>query len=238
MGQKVTDQELGSKTQGGDTPGSSGRRGASSSSGARWAGLKDASCTVDAGRPLALLEPSQCPMMALFAAYTGKAVLIRSDPTFTPNEASADGSSPASGGCDRPGSSTASCGGQDGMFTHGSQGGLSGGSVLPGVEGSGDDVRGGEAGGAAARGPAGDVSEGVWAGARDGCPLATTERPAAWLCSGGPLSRRWWRAAVAAVHCGMDDIEHTTARAGLRMVQNALDVSHIMPSRSPGEAAQ
>ncbi len=34
----------------------------------------------------------------------------------------------------------------------------------------------------------------------------TAEARWAWLCDGGPLARRWWRAAVAAVHCGLDQI--------------------------------
>ncbi len=58
--------------------------------------------------------------------------------------------------------------------------------------------------------------------------------PGSWLRDGGPLARRWWRAAVAAVHCVMDELVGSKDEA--RSVYQVLDPSLAMPVSDPGGA--
>ncbi len=57
--------------------------------------------------------------------------------------------------------------------------------------------------------------------------------PASWLGDGGPLARRWWRAAVAAVHCALDEPGDLTNHC--HTASNVLDLSSYMEEWGVGE---
>ncbi len=59
-------------------------------------------------------------------------------------------------------------------------------------------------------------------------------RNAAWLGDGGPLARRWWRAAVAAVHCALDEMDAVGPRPAAGSLDKVLDLSLATPGRNPG----
>ncbi len=56
----------------------------------------------------------------------------------------------------------------------------------------------------------------------------------AWLANGGPLARRWWRAAVAAVHCALDELEAVGSIVAASFVDQVLDPSLAMPETDTG----
>ncbi len=72
------------------------------------------------------------------------------------------------------------------------------------------------------------------------CSLALMEsscgvgaRSVAWLRDGGPLARRWWRAAVAAVHCALDEMA-VGLRPAASSAHKVLDLSPTTSGPGPG----
>ncbi len=123
------------------------------------------------------------------------------------------------------------------------QGACGGGSGDGMQEAAAHDEAGGSAsvglsdGGRAGQGGIADTGSG--SGGRSSAAEETCGRggkgSGAWLGDGGPLARRWWRAAVAAVHCGMDEVEAVGSRVAFSCVDKVLDLSLAMPETDPGE---
>lgn len=57
-----------------------------------------------------------------------------------------------------------------------------------------------------------------------------------WIGGGGPLALRWWQAAVAAVHCRLDDMALDDAREAFKSLTPVLNLSLFMPPPGKGEA--
>ncbi len=208
--------------------------------------------------PTATLDPSQCPTLAM-RAMTCSLALMESSCGAGAGEACAGVSkgtgsgTGGSGGTDRmaspsgnadmgEGAGEAGGGGIDGQ---GACGGGSGdgmqeaaaheeadGNGGVGVSGHGDG-RAGQGGGAGAgtsSGGCGDAAEETYGSGSGG----GNKRPVAWLAKGGPLAQRWWRAAVAAVHCAMDEREAVGSQAVTSCVDRVLDLSLAMPVSDTG----
>ncbi len=132
------------------------------------------------------------------------------------------------------------CGARDGGSGIGMQG-----SSSPGEEAGGSasvELSGGGTGRQSGGADAGTGSGGCGEAAAEACSSGSgrhsgrgsgNERPVAFVRDGGPLARRWWRAAVAAVHCAMDELEAMgSSEAGL--LDQVLDPSLAMPETDTG----
>ncbi len=218
--------------------------------------------------PRATLAPSQCPELAMQAVVCSR-VLMESSCKAAGGGARAgarvlkgtSSGAGGSGGTDRIASSIGNT--AVGKEAEGPGGGSVDGSGCGArAGGSGDEPQGSskqgphtEAEGSAGVGVSGSGREGQGCGADTGdssgrCGDAAgaarssgsgsgEKRPAAWLCHGGPLARRWWRAAVAAVHCAVDELEGGGSGSGSRVaassVHQVLDLSLAMPVSDTGE---
>ncbi len=206
--------------------------------------------------PRATLDPNQCPALAVQAMSCSLELMDsscgagagESDARASKGTGSGAG---GSGGTDRIASSSGSAdmgegaaeaggGGIDGQGPCSSGSGNdmqeaaaheeAGGSASVGVSGSGTGGQGGGAGAGTSSGGCGDAAEETYGSGSGG----GKKRPVAWLAKGGPLARRWWRAAVAAVHCALDEREAVGSQAEASGVDQVLDPFLAMPETDPG----
>ncbi len=206
-----------------------------------------------ADRPRATLEPSQCPDLAMQAMACSLALMKSSCGAGAAagagaGEAEARVSKGTGGGTciirmdrfARLSGNIAAAERARGARGVGSGDGMQGSSSSPGeeahrsasvgVSGGGREGQGGGADTGTGSGGCGDVAEET----RGSGSGSGNQRPAAWLGDGGPLARRWWRAAAAAVHCAMDEREAVGSQAQARGVDQVLDLSPAMPVSDPG----
>ncbi len=152
-----------------------------------------ATCSTGVSR-LASLDVFYCPALAILALDCSRCILKSCCSEGASQEASDEGG--ASSDDDGDGS----CGGGSGSGGVGesSRGGIRDGESggMGSREGRGDGAGCSKGATVAKDGPPGDAGSAV--------SEAASESAAAWLHDGGPLARRWWRAAVAAVHCALD----------------------------------
>ncbi len=174
-----------------------------------------ATCSTGVYSRLASLDIDLCPALASLALDCSRCIV---------DSCCSAGASQGGRGVDRGGSGSGEGGvGKSGMGigSGGSREGESSGGRSR--EDGGVGVGNKEGATVAEDGPPGDSSCAVWG----------SENPAAWLGDGGPLARRWWRAAVAAVHCAVDQ----AAAVGLQVaVDGLLGPSLAVPVSDPGEA--
>ncbi len=167
--------------------------------------------------PRATLEPRRCPELAMQAMSCSRLLM--------------DSSCMAG---DRAGAGAAEAGTP---VLEGSGGGT-GRSRTPGIAGSSGNIAVGEGD----QGAGGGSLDRSWCGAQGGeggddtqgssSSSSNSMDTGAWLRDGGPLARRWWRAAVAAVHCAMDKLVGSQGEAFY--VHWLLDPSLAMPVPDPG----
>ncbi len=212
-----------------------------------------------ADRPRAMLDPSQCPSLAMQAMACSRALMEGSCGAGAgAGEAGARVSKGAGSGAgfsceiDRMASSSGKFGlrGGDreaGGGSHDRQGacgggngdGMQGGSS-PGEEAGGSasvGVRNGGTGGQAGGADTGAASGGCSTAAEEACGSGSGrggKGSGTWLGDGGPLAWRWWRAAVAAVHCALDEMDAVGPRPAAGSLDKVLDLSLATPESDPG----
>ncbi len=178
--------------------GSSSR--SSSSKGRIAGGTAGPSCGTGHKGPRATLDADLCPWLTLLAVNCTRMIMDR---------CSGDGAAGGSGDGAAPVSSWASGSSSD------VRGRVGGGRAV----GSGCSSGGGACakGGGANRAQEPDADASSSSGSRTGSGLrggsgtgsrdgGEGKRLVTWIGAGGPLALRWWRAAVAAVHCGLDNM--------------------------------
>ncbi len=158
----------------------------SSSSGS--CGTVEAGSAAGAYRPGAMLDVDTCPELALTTLDCSRSIMAHN--------------SPSSAAARRGECSAGSAEARGGIPTGRAVGG--GGSTKGRKQADRGSCSGG---GPSAGGSTGRNSRATGRGGNKG--------EAAWLGDGGPLARRWWRAAVAAVHCRLDNL-HSSAAEGDR----------------------
>ncbi len=226
----------------------------------RQAGLCRTGCAADL--PRATLYPSQCPKLAVRAMSCSLALMESSCGAGAgagTGEAEArvlngtGSGAGGSGGTDRMASSSGNAGvgegdrGAGGGSLDGARGGGNGdgmqGSSSPGEEAGGSASVGAGSGGQGVSADMGISSGGCGDAAKEACGGRSgsgsgsdsgSKDSGTWVRDGGPLARRWWRAAVAAVHCGMDELEAVGLRGDASCVGQVLDLSLAMPETDPG----
>ncbi len=196
--------------------GSEADRGSSSSSSTS----QEATCTTPSGRPLVRLHPSQCLLLALPAMRCSQLIMSSSGgrwPAATVHKGtaasrSADAAGGSGSGCGEAGANdaTVAAGGGDAAGGIGATLTTSGGECGDGRVGSGR--RAGD----------GDGGDGGGGGGGYGGGLA------AWQGGGGRLAWRWWRAAVVAVHCGLDQPDPREVSCTTEFVGQLLDLGPYM----------
>ncbi len=169
-------------------------RSSSSSSKEQASRAVKATCSTGVNPRLTSLDVIFCPMLASLALDCSRCIVLSC--------CSAGASKGASGG--RAGSGGGAGTGDLAVSGDGVGNGEGGGGSGGAGERGGNGARAGESGGAGNREGATDAGDGPMENAGGAVPEAASESPATWLGDGGPLARRWWRAAVAAVHCGLD----------------------------------
>ncbi len=220
---------------------------------------RTAGCAADA--PRGMLEPSQCPTLAMRAmgcslalmgsscragAAAGEAEALVStgtgsgaggsggtDHMASPSGNTAVGEGEQVGGGGSPYGAWAGESG-DGVQGSGNLPGEVGGSANVGVSGAGGGGQGGGAGAGTSSGRCGEAAEEACSSASGSGSDSGRKDSGTWLRDGGPLARRWWRAAVAAVHCGMDELEAEGSQGAASSVGQVLDLSLAMPESDPG----
>ncbi len=202
--------------------GSGGRQVAGAGNGAGPAGAADAAEAEQRdgqAPPNAILDPRRCPLLALGALGLSRRLATGSVRPGQSGGGSDSEEEEADEDEDGGGSSSSSyttCSYSSAFMDNGGEG--KGGGVDDDVV-AGEDRDSRSGGGGSDGDGDGDGNSGNRAAAGGGRGVAVKGR-LAWVCDGGPLARRWWRAAVAAVHCGLDnmaldDVLGTSEGAGL-----------------------
>ncbi len=106
--------------------------------------------------------------------------------------------------------------------------------VMCGGGGGGSGSGGGSGGVVAAACSSGGATSGPLAG-QQGVSMGA----GSWLGDGGPLAQRWWRAAVAAVHCGVEQATtedlQSAVSASLRLLNLTPAVPGVNEVQEPGK---
>ncbi len=222
------------------------------------------SSSAAADRPRVTLDPSHCPELAMQAIACSRA-LMKSSCRAGVGAGEATASMPkgsgrrasSSGGTDSMASHRGNTGVGEGdrgaaggsLDGQGDRGGGSGDGMQEaaaheqaglvasvGLSGGDRAGQGGRAGTGTGSGGRSSAEEAACGSGSSGSGSGN-RCPAAWVCNGGPLARRWWRAAVAAVHCAMDELEVVGSQNAASCVGQVLDLSLAMPVSDTGGGA-
>ncbi len=209
------------------TEGGSDKDGSSSNS------SQEASCPTTADRRLARLDPSPCACLALTAMHYSQSIMASKGSRCLAAERRREAAA-RSGGAGGSSDAALAAGGGDGGA--GSGGGASDEGGGDGTGGGGGDVNDAAL---AASGGGGGVDSGGGAsdeggGDDGGRGSSSGEGRVAWLGGGGPLAWRWWRAAVAAVHCGLDQPDPRKLSCTFDYVGWLLDLGPYVAKMEPG----
>ncbi len=214
----------------------------SSSKGRIAGGTAGLSCGTGQKGPGATLDAHSCSSLALLAVNCSRLVMeccSRDGSAGGGGDGAAGGRGkgavPANSGASSSSSSSGQKGREGGRRAVGS--GCSSGGGACAKEGGGGGAEGPEDDGSRSSSSGSSINSGAGGGSDIGSGAGGEGKcPVAWIGGGGPLARRWWRAAVAAVHCRLDDIASGYPRAAFECIAPVVDLSLFMPPAGTGEA--